>query len=238
MNNEIYWETPSELAGRSANLPFAREVLKLQGNSFVLYHNDYDLEIETPSYAYQGTSLELVMTLIETGKFPGGLFKGKFYFKKHENYYEESIKSYARMNARCHYVLKHIGFTPKDFHSFQQWAGYTEDHLGEEDDTLYKEKLVAEGKDFGLTQNKLESIISCIRSELHFSRRLGVILRLSESVLDFGKIREDPADGGSHYIELDGNQRIPLDCLESIEPIGDFEWEFFEDLRKKLGRSF
>ncbi len=143
---------------------------------------------------------------------------------------------YAHLNARSHYILNHLGFSPESTMEFKNWVRYTEFYPDTEDDSFYKEKLLEEGGKFNLTRNKLESIIRFIRSKEHFSQRKGVIISFSERIQEYGIIKKDPADEDAHYLQVDDTRRVLMDCVSSIGCEGRFESEFFKYLQNKIGK--
>ena len=139
------------------------------------------------------------------------------------------------MNARAHYVLNQLEFTPKSTMRFKNWIIRLQSPQHITEVKAYITILLKEGKSFGLTESKLASIIEQIRTHFKSSRRNGVLLYFNDKILDIAKARIDPHDSeNSHYIKLKGDQRVSIDCIEHIECLGGFEWEFFENLENNI----
>ncbi|OGF03629.1 MAG: hypothetical protein A3H14_02260 [Candidatus Doudnabacteria bacterium RIFCSPLOWO2_12_FULL_49_8] len=191
--------------------------------------------------ATHGTSLEVIQQAVKTGNIPGSTIKKSrrsFYHPPgclYINLTPDAAQSlglpkdqansggYGEDIAKRHYLLSKLGL---DF-SNSRYSSLATDLTGPFPDRTIDEAL-KQLKEMApnLEKDQLEQLIREAES------RKGVLLGLDKSIADQYQIQKAEGDDDGWYIEIPNG--MPINFLAGLEPQGQQEWDYFENLQKAL----
>jgi len=191
---------------------------------------------------FQGTSLEAIESLVETGRMPGYtgvdnefMQKGDLHFYPVKSKFEEhslaetfldddkgieTASLYADSIAGEHFLLKKLGIDIGDERYKEDARTLASDFYAPEREEIYK-RFIEDGFD----KKILDSAIKGAK------KRKGVIISLSDKILK--KYSPSPGDKNEGDLKINFPDGFDYSYISGLEPVGQEEWEYFEKLQKK-----
>jgi hypothetical protein len=141
---------------------------------------------------------------------------------------------YAEWNASKFYIVRNLGYRPKNFEEFSGLLGGSTlyfQNVPEFDTPRFKTWIdtmsewqdhLFEAREHGLSAKKFFNIINASQN------RKGVVLSFSPKILERYNITEDIDAPEEHVI---CSSSLSLECISGIEPLGQIEWDILVKLQ-------